>query len=62
MILVVLEKTLFGYLAFPNRVCHSLVDKRCSGAVEHSLYVWTLFEDQLAILDLTSGGTVRSTS
>ena len=55
MILVVLEKTFFGYLAFPNCVCHSLVDKHCSGAVEHSLYVWILFEDQLAILDLTSG-------
>ena len=55
MNLVVLEKTLFGYLAFPNRVCRSLVDKHCSGAVEHSLYVWILFEDQRAILDLTSG-------
>ena len=59
MILVALEKTLFGHLAFSNRVCRSLVDKHCSGAVEHSLYVWILFEDHLVILDLTSGDTSR---
>ena len=36
-------------------IYRSIVDKHCSGAVEHSLYCWILFKDQLAFLDLTSG-------
>ena len=36
-------------------IYRSTVDKHCSGAVEHSLYCWILFKDQLAFLGLTSG-------
>ena len=36
-------------------IYRSIVDKHCSGAIEHSLYVWILFKDQLAFLGLTSG-------
>ena len=36
-------------------IYRSIVDKHCSGAVEHSLYCWILFEDQLAFLGLTPG-------
>ena len=36
-------------------IYRSIVDKHCSGAAEHSLYCWFLFQDQLAFLGLTSG-------
>ena len=36
-------------------IYRSMGDKHCSGTVEHSLYCWILFEDQLAFLSLTTG-------
>ena len=36
-------------------IYRSIVDKHCSGAVQHSLYCWILFRYQLAFLGLTSG-------